>query len=111
MQRYCLNLTVFILYGLDPLSHTHLFYFIFLFVLNLKVRKSTCHSLRTLTIISAEFSEKALNLLMDVLNDDSMFVRLQALETMLHMATYGLLKVQGTHMHMVSFLFFHYFPK
>ncbi|KAG7965208.1 hypothetical protein I3843_09G212000 [Carya illinoinensis] len=65
-----------------------------------EVRKSTCHSLRTLTIISAEFSEKALNLLMDVLNDDSMFVRLQALETMLHMATYGLLKVQGTHMHM-----------
>ncbi|KAF5476340.1 hypothetical protein F2P56_008068 [Juglans regia] len=65
-----------------------------------EVRKSTCHSLRTLTIISAEFSEKALNLLMDVLNDDSMYVRLQALETMLHMATYGLLKVQGTHMHM-----------
>lgn len=73
------------------------------FVLNLKVRKSACHSLRTLTIISAEFAGEALNLLMDVLNDDSMFVRLEALETMLHMATYGHLKVQGTHMHMVNF--------
>nr|POE46574.1 protein siel [Quercus suber] len=65
-----------------------------------EVRKSACHSLRTLTIISAEFAGEALNLLMDVLNDDSMFVRLEALETMLHMATYGHLKVQGTHMHM-----------
>lgn len=65
-----------------------------------EVRKSACHSLRTLTIISAEFAGEALNLLMDVLNDDSMFVRLEALETMLHMATYGRLKVQGTHMHM-----------
>jgi integrator complex subunit 4 len=42
-------------------------------------------------------------LLIDVLNDDSIFVRLQALETMLHMATFGHLKVQGTHMHMVNF--------
>ncbi|XP_059462370.1 protein SIEL isoform X2 [Corylus avellana] len=65
-----------------------------------EVRKSACHSFRTLTIISAEFSGKALDLLMDVLNDDSIFVRLQALETMLHMATYGHLNVQGTHMHM-----------
>ncbi|XP_030926422.1 protein SIEL isoform X1 [Quercus lobata] len=65
-----------------------------------EVRKSACHSLRTLTIISAEFAGEALNLLMDVLNDDSMFVRLEALETMLHMATCGHLKVQGTHMHM-----------
>lgn len=65
-----------------------------------EVRKSACHSLRTLTVISAEFAGEALNLLMDVLNDDSMFVRLEALETMLHMATYGHLKVQGTHMHM-----------
>lgn len=65
-----------------------------------EVRKSACHSLRTLTMMSAEFSGKVLNLLMDVLNDDSVVVRLEALQTMLHMTTHGLLKVQGTHMHM-----------
>lgn len=93
---------MFVLYELDPLSHILLDYML-VFVLNLKVRKSACHSFRTLTIISAEFAGKALDLLMDVLNDDSIFVRLQALETMLHMATWGHLKVQGTHMHMVNF--------
>lgn len=38
---------------------------------------------------------------MDVLNDDSAIVRLQALQTMHHMAVHGHLKVQEMHMHMV----------
>lgn len=69
--------------------------------MNLKVRKSTCHALCMLTTFSAEFASEALTLLMDVLNDDSMVVRLQALETMHHMAIRNLLKVQEKHMHMV----------
>lgn len=72
-------------------------------VYNLKVRWSACHSLHTLTILSAKFAGEALNLLMDVLNDDSLNVRLRALETMHHMATCDHLKVQETHMHMVNF--------
>lgn len=67
----------------------------------MKVRKAACHSLGTLTILSSKFSGEALNLLMDVLNDDSMLVRLQAFETMHQMATFGHLKVQEKHIHMV----------
>lgn len=73
----------------------------------MKVRKSACHSLRTLTVLSAKFSVEVLNLLMDVLNDDSMVVRLEALETVHHMATADCLEVQETHMHMVCCRFFH----
>lgn len=65
------------------------------------MRKSACHSLRTLTIFSAKFSVGVLNLLMDVLNDDSIVVRIQALETILHMATSDCLEVQETNVHMV----------
>ncbi|KAI4356079.1 hypothetical protein L6164_000129 [Bauhinia variegata] len=65
-----------------------------------EVRKSACQSLQTLTILSAEFAQEALNLLMDVLNDDSMVVRLEALETMHCMAISGRLKVQEKHLHM-----------
>ncbi|XP_057512953.1 LOW QUALITY PROTEIN: protein SIEL [Actinidia eriantha] len=65
-----------------------------------EVRRSACHSLQTLSILSANFAGEGLNLLMDVLNDDSMVVRLQALETMHCMALFDRLKVQETHMHM-----------
>ncbi|ONI03827.1 hypothetical protein PRUPE_6G285000 [Prunus persica] len=65
-----------------------------------EVRKAACHSLRTLTILSAKFAGEALNLLMDVLNDDSILVRLQAFETMHRMASFDCLTVQETHMHM-----------
>ncbi|XP_004305102.1 PREDICTED: uncharacterized protein LOC101305200 [Fragaria vesca subsp. vesca] len=65
-----------------------------------EVRKAACHSLGTLTILSSKFSGEALNLLMDVLNDDSMLVQLQAFETMHQMATFGHLKVQEKHIHM-----------
>lgn len=71
-------------------------------VLDLKVRMSACYSLRTLTVFSAKFAGEALNLLMDMLNDDSRFVRLQALETMHQMATCDHLKVEETHTHTVS---------
>jgi integrator complex subunit 4 len=67
------------------------------------VRKSACQSLHTLTILSVEFAREALDLLMDMLNDDSVVVRLQALETMHHMAINGCLKLQEKHFHMVPF--------
>ncbi|KAD3338043.1 hypothetical protein E3N88_33564 [Mikania micrantha] len=54
-------------------------------------------------IFSAKLAEKVLGLLMDVLNDDSVVVRLGALETMHHIAVSGHLKVQEMHMHMVNF--------
>lgn len=72
-------------------------------VCNLKVRWSACHSLQMLTSLSLKFAGEALKLLMDVLNDDSVDVRLRALEAMHYMATCDHLKVQETHMHMVNF--------
>ena len=69
----------------------------------LKVRKSACNSLGIHTILYAEFARQSLSLLMDMLNDDSMAVRLEALETLHHMATFECLHVQEIHMHMVSF--------
>ncbi|CAL5335222.1 unnamed protein product [Camellia sinensis] len=70
-----------------------------------EVRRSACHAIQTLSILSADFSGEALTLLVDVLNDDSMVVRLQALETMHCMALFDHLKVQETHMHMVVEMF------
>ncbi|XVF76894.1 hypothetical protein PTKIN_Ptkin13bG0303900 [Pterospermum kingtungense] len=64
-----------------------------------EVRMSACYSLRTLTVFSLRFAGEALNLLMDMLNDDSTDVRLQALDTMHHMATSGHLKIEEMHMH------------
>ena len=69
--------------------------------MNLKVRKSACHSLSTLIVHSAQFALEALDLLMDMLNDDSFIVRSQALETLHRMAAYDCLKLQEKHMHMV----------
>ncbi|RDY12076.1 Protein SIEL, partial [Mucuna pruriens] len=65
-----------------------------------EVRKSVCNSLCTLTILSVKFAREALDSLMDVLNDDSAVVRLQALETMHHMAINGCLKLHEKHLHM-----------
>ncbi|KVI03287.1 Armadillo-like helical [Cynara cardunculus var. scolymus] len=65
-----------------------------------EVRSSACYALRMPAVLSADFAAGALGLLMDVLNDDSTVVRLQALETMHHMAVFGHLKVQEMHMHM-----------
>ncbi|KAM7263509.1 hypothetical protein ACFE04_001192 [Oxalis oulophora] len=63
------------------------------------VRKSTCKALRSLGILSTKFANEALNLLMDILNDDSLAVRSQALETMHHMVTYKHLKLLEIHVH------------
>lgn len=65
-----------------------------------EVRSSACYSLRMPAILSADFAAEALDLLMDVLNDDSTIVRLQVLETIHHMAVCGHLKVKEMHMHM-----------
>ncbi|OIV98566.1 hypothetical protein TanjilG_12152 [Lupinus angustifolius] len=65
-----------------------------------EVRKSACQSLYTLTILSLEFAHEAINFLMDMLNDDSVVVQLQALETLHHMAINGFLKLQEIHLHM-----------
>ncbi|EXB99396.1 hypothetical protein L484_016372 [Morus notabilis] len=64
------------------------------------VRKSACHSLSRLVVLSAHFALEALDLLMDMLNDDSLIVRLQALETLYHMTACDHLKLQDKHMHM-----------
>ncbi|KAK3227409.1 hypothetical protein Dsin_007271 [Dipteronia sinensis] len=65
-----------------------------------EVRKSACSSLCTFTVFSEKFAGEALNLLVDMVNDDSVAVRLQVLETMHHMANCECLKVQEMHMHM-----------
>ncbi|XP_071689786.1 protein SIEL isoform X2 [Rutidosis leptorrhynchoides] len=65
-----------------------------------EVRSFACYSMRTPAIVSADFAVEALDLLMDVLNDDSIIVRLQVLETMHHMAVFGHLKLKEMHMHM-----------
>ncbi|TXG58901.1 hypothetical protein EZV62_016730 [Acer yangbiense] len=65
-----------------------------------EVRKSACSSLCTFTVFSEKFAGEALNLLVDMVNDDSVAVRLQVLETMHHMANCECLKLQEMHMHM-----------
>lgn len=65
-----------------------------------KVRNSACSSLGSLVIFSEKFAGEALNLLVDMLNDDSVTVRLQALETMHIMVTCEHLKLEDRHMHM-----------
>ncbi|KAI3967639.1 hypothetical protein MKW92_040372 [Papaver armeniacum] len=64
-----------------------------------EVRSSACNSLGMLIAFSVRFANDALDLLMDMLNDHSMVVRLQTLETMYHMVTCDRLKVQEAHMH------------
>ncbi|KAL2509940.1 Protein SIEL [Forsythia ovata] len=65
-----------------------------------EVRRSACRSLCMLTAVSAEFASEAVNILMDMLNDDSVVVRLQALETIHFMAISDHLKVEEAHLHM-----------
>ncbi|XP_057808218.1 protein SIEL isoform X2 [Salvia miltiorrhiza] len=65
-----------------------------------QVRRSACRALQTPTVLSAEFSCGTVDILMDMLNDDLVMVRLQALETLHHMATYGHLNVAESHLHM-----------
>ncbi|KAF0903970.1 hypothetical protein E2562_030102 [Oryza meyeriana var. granulata] len=65
-----------------------------------QVRTAACKSLGALSKFSTQYAQKALDLLMDMMNDDTEAVRLQTLQTLLHMATYGCLSVQEMHMHM-----------
>lgn len=65
------------------------------------MRTAACTSLGALAKFSGQYAEKALDLLMDMLNDDTEIVRLQALQALFHMATYGYFSMQEKHMHMV----------
>ncbi|KAK1285414.1 hypothetical protein QJS10_CPB20g00816 [Acorus calamus] len=65
-----------------------------------EVRRVACDSLGKHSIFSLQFADDALNLMMDMLNDDTMAVRLQTLESMFRMASCDRLNVQGKHMHM-----------
>lgn len=57
-----------------------------------------------LSKFSIRFAYDALNLLMDMLNDDVLAVRLQALQTLFHMTTDTSLTVQEKHIQMVLFV-------
>ncbi|KAM0821886.1 hypothetical protein ACQ4PT_071880 [Festuca glaucescens] len=65
-----------------------------------QVRTAACKTLGALAKFSNQYAQKALDLLMDMMNDDTDAVRLQTLQTLLDMATYGHLSVQEKHMHM-----------
>lgn len=65
-----------------------------------EVRESACRALQLLSILSDGFPNEVVSLLMGILDDDSMTVRLQALDTLHHIARFGHLKVQQPHMHM-----------
>ncbi|KAK6943423.1 hypothetical protein RJ641_024525 [Dillenia turbinata] len=65
-----------------------------------EVRQSACRALGMLSVLSVHFAGKAIDLLMDVLNDDSIVVRSQALESLYCLVSCDCLKVEETHMHM-----------
>ncbi|GER55763.1 integrator complex subunit [Striga asiatica] len=65
-----------------------------------QVRRSACHALQVPVVLSAKFAAGAVHILMDMLIDDSDIVRLQALETLHHMAIHEHLKVEESHLHM-----------
>lgn len=90
----------FLLYYLIPLN-TPVTFFCFIAVFSLQVRTAACKSLGALAKFSIHYAQKALDMLMDMMNDDTEAVRLQTLQTLFHMATYGYLSVQEKHMHMV----------
>ncbi|KAL7095209.1 hypothetical protein ACP275_10G010000 [Erythranthe tilingii] len=65
-----------------------------------QVRRSACHALKKMTVHSAKFAGEVVYILMQILNEDSVVVRLQALETLHHMAMHDLLKVEESHLDM-----------
>lgn len=75
-----------------------LFHLLFL----LKVRRSACRALQTRMVLSAEFACGTVDFLVCMLSDASVVVRLQALETLHHMASHGHLKVAEDHLDMVN---------
>ncbi|KAK8964237.1 hypothetical protein KSP40_PGU002428 [Platanthera guangdongensis] len=66
-----------------------------------EVRLAACKSLGTLTILSVQFAAAAMDLLMDLLNDDAIVIRLQCLEALYQMATNDQLVILKKHMDMV----------
>ncbi|CAN6461369.1 unnamed protein product [Victoria cruziana] len=62
-----------------------------------EVRKSTCSSLAMLHVLSNRFADDVLNLLTDMLNDDSVVVRLKAVDGISHVMAAGCLKVEERH--------------
>lgn len=69
----------------------------------LQVRRSACCALQMLTALSAKFAGVVVHRLMDMLNDDSEIVRLQALQTLHHMAINDHLKVEESHLDLVNY--------
>ncbi|XP_042419054.1 protein SIEL-like [Zingiber officinale] len=69
-----------------------------------KVREAACRSMGKLSISSAQFANEAINLLMDMLNDDTEVVQLQTLQTLCHMATCNSLIIQSKHTQMFLWL-------
>ncbi|GJN08239.1 hypothetical protein PR202_ga26139 [Eleusine coracana subsp. coracana] len=65
-----------------------------------QVRTAACKSMGALAKFSPQYAQKALDMLMDMMNDDTQAVRLQTLQALFRMATYGCLNVQEQHMHM-----------
>lgn len=65
-----------------------------------EVRIATIDTLIRLSGFSKKFADNALDLLMDMLNDDSTEVRMHTLHGLLHMAHINHLTVQEKHMHM-----------
>lgn len=54
-------------------------------------------------MLSIKFANDAINLLMDLLNDDVEVVRLEALDSLFHIAVHECLNIHEKHMHMVYF--------
>lgn len=65
-------------------------------------KRSACCALQMLMAFSSEFTGEAVHVLMDILNDDSLVVQLQALETLHHISLCGQLKVEESHLHMFN---------
>ncbi|GAB2299207.1 hypothetical protein Dimus_033279 [Dionaea muscipula] len=66
-----------------------------------EVRQASCHSLCQHVTLSVQFASEAVTLMMDVLNDDSVLVRLEVMETLHHMVTFDCLKMQQAQMQML----------
>ncbi|KAJ3682776.1 hypothetical protein LUZ60_013003 [Juncus effusus] len=65
-----------------------------------EVRLEACKSLGKLALFCTKFADGALNLLMDLINDDYELIRLEALNSISNMATRGFLNMQEKHSEM-----------
>ncbi|XP_051130333.1 protein SIEL [Andrographis paniculata] len=65
-----------------------------------QVRRSACCALQKLAVLSAKFSGGVVDRMMDMLNDDAVVVRLQALITLHHIAMNGHFTVEASQLQM-----------